>query len=271
MESKQKLSAINNFLDKISKSSQVVVAFSGGVDSALLSKIVFDRWGNKASAVTMDSPTLPRAELEEAKKIAKLIGIKHEIIKVNELDDPVFCSNPTNRCYYCKKIRYGSLLKTIDNLLKDRFVLVDGTNYDDLSDWRPGIKASKEFGIVSPFAESALGKDDIRSLARELHLTVYDKPSTACLASRIPYGEIITLAKIRQIEESELILKDFGLSQVRVRHHGEIARIEIPKEDFVTIMNNAEEIYRLLKTTGFEFVALDLHGFRSGSFNHSVK
>ncbi|HZD59177.1 MAG TPA: ATP-dependent sacrificial sulfur transferase LarE [Anaerolineae bacterium] len=243
----------------------VLIGFSGGVDSTLLLKVAYDVLGKRVLAVTGDSATLTPDELEEAARIAGDIGAPHVVIQANELECADFVVNPPERCYHCKKTRFSAFEKLqVDYGLK---WMADGTNADDEGDWRPGIKAAVEMGIRSPLKEAGLTKSDIRKLSVDLNLPTWDKPSMACLASRVPYGEEITEEKLHQIALSEGYLRELGFTQLRVRHHGDLARIEIPKESMTDVLRQSEAIVKRLKEIGFYFVSLDLSGFTSGSMN----
>ena len=244
---------------------EVVIAMSGGVDSVLLAKIAYDVLKDDALAVTADSPSLPRRELEETRRITKLIGIKHRIITTNEIHDPRYSANPFERCYFCK----SELFEQLDIIKRETNVkwIIFGENIDDQSDHRPGNKAAREHFVRGPLREANLSKKEIRTLAKSLELPIWDKPASACLASRIPYGEEVTEGKLKQIEESENYLWDLGFRGLRVRHHGEIARIEVSPEQMHHIIEIANDIYINITQFGFKYVTLDLGGYRRGSLN----
>lgn len=250
---------------KISENEGLLIAFSGGVDSGLLAKIAADLLGNRALSVVLDSETMPRSELRSALELASALGLNCETVKFSILQDEEFVKNPGDRCYFCKK-RSAQVLKEIaarEGISR----IADGVNLSDYGDMRPGIRACDEEGIWHPFVEAGITKEMIREIAREMGLPFWDKPSSACLSSRIPYGERISEENLRMVEEAEDYLKSLGFGQLRVRAHGRIARIEVPKEDGERTLNLGEDIARRLKEIGFWYVALDLEGFRSGSMN----
>jgi len=250
-------------IKSIKKLDSAIIAFSGGVDSALVLKAAFDALGNNIVAVTADSPSLPRRELEETKKIAKEIGARHLIIDTKETENENYLKNPSNRCYYCKSELY-SKLKIISQKLNIKNIL-NGTNFDDLSDYRPGLKAADEFNVISPLKDAELAKNDVRELAKFLNIPVWDKPSSPCLSSRVPYGQEITLRKLRMIEEAENFLKDFGIRELRVRHFGTKARIEVKEENKTTIDENFESISKKFNELGFN--EIEISNFKSGNLN----
>jgi uncharacterized protein len=245
------------------------VAFSGGVDSSVVLAAAARALGpSRVYAVTADSPTYSRTELEWAKRVAGLLGVNHVIIGTNELDDENFASNPPIRCYYCKK-ELAQRLKEVAERVGAK-VIVDGTNSEDLDGHRPGYLAFKEEGVRSPLAELGFTKSDIRQVARLLGLPNWDKPSMACLASRIPYGQRITLERLKRIEAAEEAVRALtGARQVRVRDHGDIARIEVGRGDRRLFFSEEvmDEVARRLKQLGWRYVALDLEGYRSGSMD----
>ena len=243
----------------------VVIAYSGGVDSTFLSKVAFDVLGENALAVTAKSETYPRSEFEESQELARKIGIKHETIVSEELDIPEFSGNPVNRCYYCKKELLGKLRKTA----KERGLkcVVEGSNFDDLDDYRPGMQAVNELGIRSPLKEAKLTKEEIRELSKRLGLPTWDKPSFACLSSRFPYGNEITREKLTAVGEAEIFLRNLGIRQLRVRHHDQVARIEVAKEDMEILLRNREQVVMKLKELGYTYITMDLQGYRTGSMN----
>jgi pyridinium-3,5-biscarboxylic acid mononucleotide sulfurtransferase len=246
----------------------VVVAFSAGVDSTLLAKVSFDILGDRALAVTADSPTMPRRDLQETVVLAKAIGIKHEIIQTVEFNNPDYVRNDQNRCYFCKN-ELCDQLDLIKVGTKAKWVLF-GENIDDLSDYRPGSQAALEHGVKAPLREAGLTKFEIRSLAKFLGLSPWNKPASACLASRIPYGDAVSIEKLTQIEKAESLLWDLGYRGMRVRHHGEIARIEVQPEQIPGVINNADLITKSLKEIGFRYITLDLSGYRRGSLNEGL-
>jgi len=242
-----------------------LVAFSGGIDSSLLAKVASDTLGDKAVAVTTDSSTLPQRELKNAKLIAREIGIKHIIVKHDELNNEDFRKNSSDRCYHCK-LESISVLKKISKEIGFNSILF-GVNHDDLADHRPGHRALSEQAACTPLLDVGFTKDEVRELAKKLRLSNYDKPSMACLASRIPYGEEVTKEKLKMVEEAEGFIMDFGIEQVRVRHYNELARIEVPPEEFPSILKNKDHIVNGLKRLGFQYITLDLQGYRTGSMN----
>jgi pyridinium-3,5-biscarboxylic acid mononucleotide sulfurtransferase len=247
----------------------VLVAYSGGTDSSLVLKVAYEALGDKAIAVTAVSASLPSTERLEAAQIAKLIGVQHILIESDETADPEYMANTLNRCFFCKKETYGKLSVYAE---QNGFNgIVDGTNADDSGDYRPGRKAAIEFHVRSPLLEAGITKAEVRQLSKDLGLPNWDKPAAACLSSRIPYGMPITLAILSQVERAENVLCALGLRQLRVRHHGPIARIEAESGDFSLLLEHRDEVVSALKAIGFTYVSLDLAGFRSGSMNDMIK
>lgn len=249
-----------------------LVAFSGGVDSSFLLKIASEVLGkDKVLAVSAKSETYPGEELESSKEIAKEFGVEHLVIQSEELQIPQFKMNPTDRCYYCKT----ELFQKLKDVAKKRGLnfVVDGTNYDDISDHRPGMKALGELGIRSPLKEAMMTKEDIRYFSRKMSLRTWNKPSFACLASRFPYGKEITKEKLSIVDKAERFLRGLNFKQVRVRHHGEIARIELEKKDIGTFISKGllDKVIKKFKELGFLYVTLDLEGYRTGSMNEPLK
>ncbi len=242
----------------------VVVAFSGGVDSTLVAAVASESLGERALAVTGRSPSLPQSEDEQARQIAAEIGIRHEIIETREQERPEYIANAGDRCYHCKEELYTQLAPVARRM---GAVIANGTNSDDLGDYRPGLRAAREHGVRSPLVEVGCGKADVRALSRLLRLPTWDKPAMACLASRIPVGTPVTVALLGQVEAAEASLRSLGLRELRVRHHGDIARIETDAAGMAIVQEQRERIVRRLTTLGYRFVTLDLAGFRSGSLN----
>lgn len=243
----------------------VAVAYSGGTDSAFLLAVAHDALGERVLALTADSPSVPRAELAEARAISASLGVQHVILPTAELADPAYRANAPDRCYICKGHYLGELLAYAQ--AHGFHFLVDGSNVDDLGDHRPGQQAARERGVRSPLQEVGLTKAEIRALARVRGLPNWDKPSAACLASRIPYGTPITAAMLAQIERAEEYLHGLGFRQARVRHHGTVARLELEVADLPRALELREAILAGVREAGFTYVALDLAGFRSGSMN----
>lgn len=264
MEENQQ-SKLKNLKDFVNQFDKVAVAFSGGIDSSFLLKICSDVLGKNCIAITINTPAHTLQEIKQTRSIAKSLNIHHLIsdIEINEI--PEFNDNTKMRCYYCKKymfskIKYRAGLANINNIF-------DGSNYDDIHDYRPGMSALKELGVHSPLILAKLTKKEIRKISKHMHLSYWDKPSNPCLASRIPYGNKITKIRLKQIEKAETILQSIGLEYVRVRHHNNLARIEVEKDNLSIILNNASEIVRKFKDIGFTYVTLDLQGYRMGSLN----
>ena len=247
----------------------VIVAYSGGVDSAYLAYIAHLTLGDRAVAVTADSPSYPERHRSLAVQIARDFGLRHEIIHTNELERPEYRANPSNRCYYCKHELYTHLSR----LAASRHaIVVDGNNADDRGDYRPGRQAAREFGVRSPLDEVDLTKDEIRALSRRAGLPTWDEPASACLSSRIPYYAEVTDEKLRMIERAEEALRALGFRVFRVRHHDELARIEIARDEMPRALkaDTAAAIVRALKAVGYRYVSLDLQGYRMGSLNEGL-
>ena len=265
------LSKLKKLKDILSQMGNVLVAFSGGVDSTFLLRVASDVLGERVLAITASSETYPEREVEEASRLAKSLNVRQKVIPTHELRNPDFSSNPPARCYFCKQELF-SRLKKIAAREGIPYVL-DGSNYEDRLDYRPGTRAAKELGIRSPLKEAHLLKNEIRILSRILNLPTWNKPSLACLASRIPYQTRIERQTLQQIGEAEDFLRKLGFSQVRVRHHGEVARIEIGPNEFLKIVKQgmSEKIVRRLKKIGYLYITLDLGGYRTGSMNEALK
>lgn len=256
--------------EMLSQLESVVVAYSGGVDSTLLLKLCRDVLGEKVLAVTASSPIYPSQELVKAMEIAKSLSVRLLIIETNELENPNFAANPLERCYYCKLELFGELKKlaTAQGMKN----VVDGSNYDDLSDHRPGTRAAAGLGIRHPLQEAQLTKEEIRFLSREIGLPNWSKPSLACLASRFPYDTSITRRDLATIDEAETFLHSLGVGQLRVRHYGKTARIEVELQDMGALLNelNRQRILSHFRELGYVYVTLDLAGYRSGSMNEGL-
>ena len=261
----KKLERLQKILRRL---GSVAIAYSGGVDSTFLVKVACDTLGrDNVLAVTASSETYVPRELADAKRLAKRIGARHVVITTSELDIAQFKDNPPTRCYWCKRELFGRLREVAAGCgIKH---LCDGANADDPHEWRPGLKAAKELGVKSPLREADLGKDDIRRLSRAMDLPTWNKPAMACLSSRFPYGQSIVIEKIRQVAEGEEYLRRKGLVGIRVRHHGDTARIEVPPGEIARLAEPAfrRGLVRKFKSLGFTYVALDLEGYRSGSMD----
>lgn len=262
-----KLKKLKKILEQM---GSCLVAYSGGVDSSLLLKVARDTLGANVLAVTAFSETYPKQELSQAQKIAKDFGVRHLVIKTKEYNNPNFKRNPLNRCYYCK----SELFYRLKNIARKNNLnyILDGSNVDDIYDFRPGELAKHRFGVRSPLREAGFKKKDIRSLSKGLNLATWDKPSLACLASRFPYGTKIDRKRLMDIDKAERFIRSLGIRQVRVRHHGELARIEVDKKDIPLLIKNYQRpITDYLKKLGYNYITLDLVGYRTGSMNEPVR
>ena len=255
----------------LARTGGLLVAFSGGVDSAVLAKLASEALGNRAVAVTVSSQTFTAVELREARRLARLIGIRHIVVEHDELADEAFCQNPPDRCYLCRRGLAGKLKELAGRL--GIGAIADGANFSDISEHRPGIRAATEAGVLHPLLENGVTKAEVRRMARALGLPVANRPSSACLSSRIPYGERITEEKLERIERAEAYLRSLGFGQARVRHHGNIARIEVERSAVPRLARKGvmEKVARKLRKLGFTYVTADLEGYRSGSLDEALK
>jgi uncharacterized protein len=258
-------SKYNHLKSILAEIGSALVAYSGGVDSTFLAKVAHDVLGKKMMAVTADSETYPQRELEEAKITARQFGFDHMVIETKELDDPEFCQNSSQRCYYCKRELVLKLWKIAKQKKLDNVLLAN--NLDDTLDFRPGIKAAEELDVREPLIEAKLTKAEVRLLSKELGLPTHDKPSMACLASRFPYGYPLTRTELKQVERAEGIIRDLGFKQVRVRHHGQLARIELEKEEITNFFEHQDMISNKFKDLGYLYVTVDMEGYQTGSLN----
>lgn len=245
----------------------VAVAYSGGVDSTFLFAVAHNVLGNRALGVIGRSPTYPKRELDEAVRMAKDLGAAFEVVDTCEMDNPDFASNPSNRCFFCK----SNLFEVVGKVAEKHGIhtILEGTNADDTGDYRPGMEAAKKLGVKAPLLEAGLTKDEIRALSKEMGLETWNKLAMACLSSRIPYGETITLKRLSRIEQAEMNIRDLGYKQLRVRDHGDVARIEVDAALIaeVAMPVNRAKIVSVAKSAGYKYVCLDLEGYRTGAMN----
>jgi uncharacterized protein len=272
MNSQQNAQALEKYFKKQQHS---IIAYSGGVDSALLAFAANRALGNKMSAVLADSPSLSRREYRSALNFAQTHSIPLQIIRTDEMENPNYQSNRSDRCYYCKQALFEKI-KTLRKQMQDAanvepWPVSYGVNVDDLGDHRPGIQAAREASTREPYIELGFTKQVIREICSFYDLEIADKPATPCIASRIAYGEAVTVEKLSQVEQAEDFLYDLGLRILRVRHHGDTARIEIPPEDFEVLLDKRQEISQKFHDLGFLYISLDLDGFKSGSLNAVLK
>jgi len=263
-----KLEKLREILQELGSAA---IAFSGGTDSALLLQVAADVLGaDRVVAVTGRSDSIARSELESSRDLAEAMGVEHVVLDTDEFDDPNYTQNPTNRCYFCKDHLYTQMAGFVKR--RNIAAILSGTNADDRGDYRPGLHAADEHGVRAPLAEAGLTKADVRDLSRRYGLPTHDKPASPCLSSRIPYGEAVTSEKLRMIEAAEAYLHDMGIRECRVRHHGQLARIEVPQEWLPKLAEDehATRVDAYFRDLGFQYVSLDLRGFRSGSLNEVI-
>ena len=266
--SEQKLTRLKNLLQEMERG---IIAYSGGVDSTLVAKVAYDVLGDRALAVTAVSPSLLPEELAAAKEQAAFIGISHELVMTNEMDNPNYTSNPVDRCYFCKSELHDTLKPLA--IKRGYSYVLDGVNADDLQDYRPGIQAAKERGVRSLLAEVGITKLEVREISRALGLSWWDKPAQPCLSSRFPYGETITVNKLQRVGRAEIYLHRLGYQNLRVRSQEDTAKIELPPEKIAEFVQTTDlsELIRTFKELGFVYVTLDLEGYRSGKLNQVLQ
>jgi uncharacterized protein len=253
---------------RIAAFDSAIVAFSGGVDSSLVAYVTAEVLGPKALAVTSGSKSLKRSDLRLAVELADKWGMQHRVIVTDELSKPDYRANPIDRCFHCKSSLYTALTAIARE--EGYATIFSGTNCDDLGDHRPGLKAADDHGVTAPLVEAGFGKADIRALADELGLDNAQKPQSACLSSRFPYGTAIDESRLAQVEQAEDVLASFGFTQFRIRHHGDVARLELLPDEIPTALDRAADIESAIRACGYRFVAVDLRGFRSGSLNEGM-
>jgi uncharacterized protein len=262
----QKLQIAEEFIRPLDRA---IIAFSGGVDSTLVLKMAFDILGKGAIAATAVSASLPERERNATIELAQSIGVEHRLLYTNEIENSDYAANNPNRCFFCKTELYSVLQQMADD---EGFTkILNGTNLDDMGDFRPGLKAADQHQVLSPLKEAGINKAEVRLLAKQLGLPNWDKPAMACLSSRIQYGVPVKASTLNQIEAAELVLLDLGFDQLRVRHHEKLARIEVLPEDFPLVMKKNELIVTKFRELGYNYVTLDLIGFRSGSMNETLR
>jgi len=246
---------------------RVVVAYSGGTDSTLVAAAAAATLGDRAVAVTAVSPSLPPGELEEARKVASAVGVRHRAVRTHEVDNPAYLANGLDRCYHCKTELYDVLLRVAEE--SGGALVVSGANLDDLGDVRPGLRAAEERGVRHPLVEVGMWKSDVRAAARELGVPTWDKPASACLSSRIAFGVMISVEELSKVGRAERVLKELGFAQCRVRVHGDVARVEVELAELPRFAEPGvrDQVVRALRSLGYRYVTLDLEGFRSGSMN----
>ncbi|MBE9222914.1 ATP-dependent sacrificial sulfur transferase LarE [Cyanobacterium stanieri LEGE 03274] len=265
--SKEKVEKLKNIFATMDRA---LIAYSGGIDSTLVAKVAYDVLGDKALAITAVSPSLLPEELDEAQYQAQLIGINHEMIITEEMDNPNYTSNPVNRCYFCKSELHDKLRAIA--LKRGYPYVIDGVNYDDLQDYRPGIEAAKERKVRSPLAEISISKIEVREITKLLNLPWWDKPSQPCLSSRFPYGEEITVDKLHRVGRAEIYLRNLGYLNLRVRSQGDTAKIELLPQEIAKFVNEVDlpTLVNDFQKLGFTYVTLDLEGYRSGKLNQVI-